>query len=396
MSINLILSYPRSGSTFVRYIIEHFTQRPTRGPPTSTHLIDAPVTSIDTNKKTIAVKIHGEDARHQEYIHAMLKRNIPLIFLMRNPMEMFTRHTDIDHTRTIVHYPREEIPQNIAYFFENIKTYELYEGKKQIFYYEDLVDNPAIVIKQLCQFLKVDPSGKAQQKFMDNFDEHFKKSRHVYNTHQGSPSTMLLFLGIDHSRMRDTTSIEMSTIAEWANTLPIAGEHLGMDTGPNRPPITLVFFTASGKLNPGIEALTLPPLDDKMLDYVATRLISKRYDTFCGPSPSAPADALSWYEIANLIKKVDVSAGPGRFLNPSLIIHHGREAIEKHASLAVRIPTDEIYGGTRSDGKTTTRYAIELTTEQRARFWSNFKELCGKDNWHTCERYMNIDYGAPA
>lgn len=342
--MNLILSYPRSGSTFVRYIIEHFTQRPTRGPPTSTNLIDTPVLAANKNntKKTIAFKIHGQDALHQKLIQGFLTRKIPLMFLMRNPIEMLTRHTDIAHTRAIINYPQEPIPDNIAYFFENMKTYESYEEKKQIFYYEDLVENPKDVIEQLCKFLNVDSNGIEQQKFMDNFEEHFEKSRDVYNKHQSDAQDLVFCLCIDPLPVRDKTFIRYSQFLAWAKVQYDDGVHPGWEWLPTT----------------GLEIFNFNDLH-----------------VYSDPINSPPRLEVPWaYELS--------IAAPA---DEGIHVMHGEELLGR--DIAISIPTSIAALGTHSDGKTILKYTDEFSEEELSRFWHNFKTLCGEGNWYPCERY---------
>jgi len=350
----LILSYPRSGSTFVRYIIEHFTKRPTRGPPTSTNLVDSPRIEKYKNEKPVAFKIHGEDALHQEYIHAMLKRNIPLIFLMRNPMEMFPRHTGQERAYTIASEPPvPPLSADIAYFFENIKTYELYEGKKQIFYYEDLVEKPAYVIKQLCEFLNVDTNGAEQRKFMDNFEEHFENSRSAYNADQSEDSDLVFFMTLEPPGPGG-----QGTFVPYSRFL---------QRGKN---------ASDNQKMPGLE--WSPETDLDVFKFKQMRIYQGHPDVevFDG--------------IPELHWQFALAHDPAKRTDPQ---HNGILITYEMAEATAVIPTTLETKGTHSDGKTIVSYSLRLTPRQQENFWSNFKELCGSGNWDTCERYMDIEYG---
>jgi hypothetical protein len=352
MSINLIVSYPRSGSTFVRYIIEHFTRRPTRGPPTSTNLIDSPLIAKYRNEKTVAFKIHGQDKTHQEYIQAFMARKIPLIFLMRNPMEMFPRHTGIQKWTTLAcDAPIPPLSSDISYFFDNIKTYESYEGKKQIFYYEELVEEPASVIKQLCEFLQVDLNGAEQRKFMDNFEEHFENSRTTYNTHQGNePQNLEFDISIGYPTPRTETLTSFEAMLGWAKE---QYDNKANDAWDWSNTVDLKAFKLE-EIKVYEEAQTP--------EQKYTRPLIWQYIT----SPTTP-DPIG-------IK----------------ITHPPSDQI---LGLTIIVPTTLKSKGMHSDGKTIANYSLRLTPKQQENFWINFKELCGPDNWSTCERYMGIKYG---
>ena len=112
-------------------------------------------------------------------------------------MEMFPRHTDMQRMAPLVSDPPMPLlSTDISYFFDNIKAYHSYEGKKQVFYYEELSKDPESVIRQLSEFLDVDHDGIERKKFMDNFEEHFHKSRSAYNKYQSGAQTALLFLDL--------------------------------------------------------------------------------------------------------------------------------------------------------------------------------------------------------
>lgn len=351
MSINLIVSYPRSGSTFVRYIIEHFTRRPTRGPPTSTNLIDSPLIAKYRNEKTVAFKIHGQDKIHQEYIQTFMERKIPLIFLMRNPMEMFPRHTGPQKWTTLAcDAPIPPLSSDISYFFDNIKTYESYEGKKQIFYYEDLVEKPASVIRQLCEFLQVDLNGADQRKFMDNFEEHFENSRTTYNTHQGNVPQDLAFDISLTPPVRMETSILFDAMLGYAKEIWDNKTNLDWDWSNTT----------------GLKSFKWEEI--KVYEYSATpeqrhtRPLPWQYIT-----SSTTSDAIG----------IKITHPPSNQI----------------LGLTIVVPTTFKSKGTHSDGKTIANYSLRLTPKQQENFWINFKDLCGPGNWSTCERYMDIKKG---
>ena len=92
--MNIILSFPRSGVTFTRYIIEVLSGKATVGPPYSKNPIDYAVVNPIIHKEKgkaaaknlIAVKLHGEDKKSCQLIHGMMKRKCPLMMLLRSPL----------------------------------------------------------------------------------------------------------------------------------------------------------------------------------------------------------------------------------------------------------------------------------------------------------------------
>ena len=80
----LLLSYPRSGNTWIRYFIEHVSERPTIGYKENYKNFDSPLLCKKYHDP-IAIKRHGlikDPVEHDG-----------LILVLRNPKECLLRHT---------------------------------------------------------------------------------------------------------------------------------------------------------------------------------------------------------------------------------------------------------------------------------------------------------------
>ena len=124
--MNLLLCYPRSGSTFTRYIIEVLTGVGTLGPPYSFSSVDLPLLHHrETPTSAIsAIRIHREEPRSRKVASVVEKKGWPLILIIRNPIESICRHRGIITAETVVKYPQVEICPTISYFLDNLEFYE--------------------------------------------------------------------------------------------------------------------------------------------------------------------------------------------------------------------------------------------------------------------------------
>ena len=167
----ILLSYPRSGNTAVRYFLEFVSGMASMG---YGNKLDQPIIHknlINSNHKII--KTHGnisasrwDKDRHQMSISSNL-----LIFLIRDPIECITRHYE-----TKINSPVSGKIDN--YFFENFFQFKKATCKKEIFYYEDMIKKPSFFYKRLGDFINADKN--LVQEFLDNLKEHAKKSFSFY------------------------------------------------------------------------------------------------------------------------------------------------------------------------------------------------------------------------
>jgi len=366
----------------VRYIIEHFTQRPTRGPPTSNNSIDSPFLSFDESKKTVAFKIHGETMGTQEQIAGLLRHNVPLMFLVRNPMEVFPRHMGFEEITPLTSgLSPAGISKGIAYFFENTRTYHSYKGKKQIFYYEDLAKKPEMFIKQLCEFLEVDHSGTKQQEFMKHFNYHFDQSRQIYNRHQKQFVTRMAVLTLT-SPLREFTEVTAEQIEAYA--LDHNADSLGGIPGMTHPVLSL----DNGSPHYDLEAALIEKDDNRedILALLNRNPIKFSLDEWCALVPGMRMLNIEIGWLRSPLRFPYVNCAPADFAR----IHHGSAAIKEKKTLILRIPVEGTFDATQTDGKTPVKYSLNLSKKEQENFWDNFKTLCGSADWRPYERYMDI------
>lgn len=163
----LLLSYPRSGNTWMRYCLEYNTQRPTfhrqNYDPRNQPLGWLAGFEVDCTKppieKTHVLKVHDKNVDQ-------------LILLVRNPKEAIKRASKI-HDLT-EHFIKKE-----ALYFENIAIYDSWHPEKRLLiYYEDFITNPAETLQKVLAFLNEPPIRLAE--FLDNYEFHQKKAMEIY------------------------------------------------------------------------------------------------------------------------------------------------------------------------------------------------------------------------
>ena len=144
----ILLSYPRSGNHFVRFIIEYISSLPTHG---SVHRITGAIGS-DTyicakqfkNKNLLShVKI---DAPPIIYKYHYIPSETPgkIILILRDYRECITNHK------------AGKLPldsSGLAGYMELIKYFDQFRGPKLLIYYEELLTMPNTIIKQIYNFL---------------------------------------------------------------------------------------------------------------------------------------------------------------------------------------------------------------------------------------------------
>lgn len=142
---NYIRGFPRSGNTWVRYIIQAFT------------------TAI----------VH----KNHEYKNMFSINNV-LIFCIRNYKECITRHK---RARTF-----EDFEKPLSNYMKLLNMFDSFKGtQKIIVYYEDLMDDPKTIIPSFTRFFD-ERFNYDFDCFMENYELHQQESLKVYKQYTGS------------------------------------------------------------------------------------------------------------------------------------------------------------------------------------------------------------------
>ena len=187
---NILLSYPRSGNTWVRYCIEYITGKPTNGACGSSI-----ANSIPHHIKPICCLTGmGINCDQDPIAHKFHKINFPvdendvgLIVVVRNYKESVIRHKCYDNRSGSFGIDNWKLKFKDAVLGESDKvdyvkillTYDKWKGRKILIYYEDIISNPASEIGRLAKFFGVDFDA---DKFMKDIDLHREKSVSVYKS----------------------------------------------------------------------------------------------------------------------------------------------------------------------------------------------------------------------
>lgn len=159
-----LLSYPRSGNHWVRYILEWHSKRTTiDGLKSLSSFVKIP--GVRQSLPPIAIKKH--------WIESQDDRSLPLIFLLRNYKEAVTRHCQHNSATYMA---------NLETYRQDVYTFLDWASPKICIYYTDLITSPKTTIKTLLDFVEL-PLDKD---FIKNIDEHAQKCISAYNSSEKS------------------------------------------------------------------------------------------------------------------------------------------------------------------------------------------------------------------
>ena len=195
----VLLSYPRSGNTWLRYSLECLTKRPSYAFKKANvdKLSDIKLSKI--NKKmsdpigNTFPEIHTNHALFPiiklHKIENDFDLSFPLILLLRNYKECFSRHfhqklsSTHDKTKVLIEaYEKEK------HFFTNLNFFDKYKtNKKLLIHYEDLIENPKKIFQLVLDFLS--ESNENLNDFMKNYNSHKNRSVQFYIKHSGLSMT---------------------------------------------------------------------------------------------------------------------------------------------------------------------------------------------------------------
>jgi len=186
---NLLLSFPRSGNGWVRYILEYLTKRPSsmgtladcQEGSVKTDTMN--LSSVDTLRKCIAIKRHRADNSFDNWT----KDNTNLIFLLRDWREACLRHLTQEQRENA-----DEVNKCVEGYNHCLRFYDEFAGNKTLVYYEDLILNPKAQVDKIVDFLQIE-RGAVYDEFWKNFAQHRANSVVAYapgSVTQGAPNKL--------------------------------------------------------------------------------------------------------------------------------------------------------------------------------------------------------------
>ena len=177
--MNILLSFRRSGNTWLRYIISHTSDLMCVDGDFKASIQElisgVPKFSVTSeNLKKILYKTHGLhqfNVRSEELLESLDKEEAKLIFLVRDCIEVISRHGE----RSIPEYSRL------------ILQYDAYKGPKFLVKYEDLIRKPERSIKNVLSFLQTFDKTRYQD-FCNDIEKHKLTCLDLYTIKQGNTS----------------------------------------------------------------------------------------------------------------------------------------------------------------------------------------------------------------
>lgn len=175
--MNYIISYPRSGNHWVRFILEFISNRPTLG--CKLNPLDLPIhtNEFKNGDNPIIIKNEVPIGRKEHSIGDIdLTDNSKMVLIIRDYKECIIRHNNIITDQTINAY------------FNLIKLYDDFKGDKMVCYYEDLLNKPDVVADELFHFFKCEDIDRLND-FKQNHERYAKLNKNpVKRQWQGSIS----------------------------------------------------------------------------------------------------------------------------------------------------------------------------------------------------------------
>jgi hypothetical protein len=175
-----ILSFPRSGNHFVRYIVEFLTGKATVGAAGFTTVPgqDTPICLRKGPECLKHVKLDDRIAVKSHFVDSIPENVSGLVLLVRHPIESILSHRyhNISRSGGFSNNFSENIintlKQDSKNFTENLDYYEKFKKDKSIVLYEDLIgDNYKKSIHTLSEMFYFENSN------MNSFIENFEKYR---------------------------------------------------------------------------------------------------------------------------------------------------------------------------------------------------------------------------
>lgn len=169
----ILLSYPRSGNTFTRYILEYLTGFSSSG---YNNDFDKPLINHSSTPSQI-YKRHGHTEEEEEYFIDLDPDHNKLVFLLRHPYECWNRHNNRDNPIPIDRY-WNIINNGDDLNIKNIIRFDNFSGQKIIVFYEDLILNHTKYVETLGSFLKVE--RKRVESMIADFEQHKMNAKRLY------------------------------------------------------------------------------------------------------------------------------------------------------------------------------------------------------------------------
>ena len=185
----LLLSYPRSGNTWLRYCVETLTDKKTTYvliPPYDTkkgleELVGMGMSPMDKDSlvesRESQVILEKSHVWRESLDNIFTKENkSKLILMIRDYKESIPRHTN---------YNKSIYLEESQKFNNNLDVFDKTDLDKLIIYYEDLIISPKETLSEVLRFLN-EYDEKKLNSFIESIGHHKSTSISIYDKFQGS------------------------------------------------------------------------------------------------------------------------------------------------------------------------------------------------------------------
>lgn len=160
--MKVILSYPRSGNHLVRFFIELLSEKPTFGCKNNNEDIEIYRNEFDKKIPFNITEYKEDECFHKFHETSQLNKHThisEMIFIIRNPKEVLLRHNNFKINN-----------KSYNNYWNCIDYYANYNGKKIMFFYEEIITKKEKFINKLYNFLEVVNEEKKKY-VLDNLQE---------------------------------------------------------------------------------------------------------------------------------------------------------------------------------------------------------------------------------
>lgn len=162
----LLVTYPGSGTNWMRYLVEELSGKPTPG----------------------ATRIYGGHDYCLDRAHCgwkVMDRYSDAILLLRDYREcLMRRHRFLWHeTRDVDAFMKSTwVWQSPDWYVRNLVAFDSFPGRKLLLHYEDLLARPEPNIRTIAEFFGFPEAAVAE--FLENYSNHVERSVDLYSDHR--------------------------------------------------------------------------------------------------------------------------------------------------------------------------------------------------------------------
>ncbi len=210
----ILLSFPRSGNTWVRYCIEYITKRPTGEyaylfPINRTQLfMNNPINNnfdlgVDYEKPPII----------KDHVYTKIQKSFEakyLILVVRDYKECLPRHLG-SYSETV-----QALQNPNCSYIQNLKVFHEWEiSHKLLIYYEDLIQNPLLTYQKISSFFK--EGNNNIKNFLEEIELHKANALFLYERDEQKSHTRGEFIHFHVNKQTLEQRKHLDELCEMAN-----------------------------------------------------------------------------------------------------------------------------------------------------------------------------------